>query len=38
MEKVIKYIKLSGKQDKEHYVFATIRSWKTKVILLLVKN
>lgn len=37
MEEVIKYTKLSGKQDKMHGVFATIRSWETKVVLLLVQ-
>lgn len=34
MEKVIKYTKLSGKQDNEYHVFVTIRSWEAKVILL----
>jgi len=37
MEKVIKYTKISGKQDKMHHGFATIRSWKTKDVLLLDK-
>lgn len=37
MEKVIKYTKISGKRDKMHHGFATIRSWKTKDVLLLDK-
>lgn len=36
-KKAIKYTKISGKQDKMHHGFATIRSWKSKVVLLLDK-